>query len=115
MTATPAPTRCGRCGRTLTAAASIARGYGRGCAAKIDAATKVVDLADYQAAQLAKAAELIELVAIARTAPALYLAVSSRGDATYAVDQAACTCTCPAGERGVRCYHLAAATILAAA
>jgi hypothetical protein len=84
-------------------------------AAKIAKAAKVVDLAEYKAFQVAKAQELIELRAIVRTAPALYLAVSSDGSVNYEVNTAAHSCSCKAGERGLRCYHLAAADILAAA
>lgn len=115
MTATQTTAKCTRCGRTLRSAASVAKGYGPTCAAKIAQAAKVVDLAAYKAAQIAKAAELIELRAIVRTAPATFVAVSSDGTATYETDAVAQSCTCKAGERGIRCYHLAAAQILAAA
>jgi alanine racemase len=101
MNAEAKPARCARCGRKLTSAKAVANGYGRTCKTKIAKAAKVVDLAEYKAFQVAKAQELIELRAIVRTAPATYLA--------------AATCSCKAGERGIRCYHLAAADILAAA
>jgi hypothetical protein len=114
MTATQTTTKC-ICGRTLRAAKSVARGYGPRCYAKIQKAAKVVDLAAYKAAQIAKAAELIELRAIVRTAPATFAAVSSDGSQTYTVNPAAQSCTCKAGERGIRCYHVAAAQILNAA
>ncbi|WP_018682194.1 DUF6011 domain-containing protein [Actinokineospora enzanensis] len=114
-TTTTTTTHCGRCGRTLRSATSIARGYGRTCAAKIAKATnEVAETAEYKPVQIEKAAELLELRAITRTAPKIYLAVSSRGDATYSIDQHAGRCDCPAGDRGLRCYHLAAAAILAA-
>ena len=107
--------KCNRCGRTLTATSSIARGYGRVCHGKIAAAAERIR-ATYKPAQITKAIETVELAAIVRTdRPNLYLAVSSRGDATYNVDQAAHRCTCPAGERSVACYHLAAADIMTAA
>jgi hypothetical protein len=114
MTATQTTTKC-ICGRTLRAAKSVKLGYGPRCYAKIQKAAKVVDLAAYKANQVAKAAELIELKAIVRTAPATYVAVSSNGADTYETNTAAQTCTCKAGERGIRCYHLAAAQILNAA
>jgi hypothetical protein len=41
--------------------------------------------------------------------------VSSDGTATYETNTAAQSCTCKAGQRGIRCYHLAAAEILVAA
>lgn len=115
MTATQTTTNCNRCGRTLRSAKSIAAGYGPTCAAKIQKAAKVVDLAAYKAQQIAKAAELIELRAIVRTSTNTYAAVSSDGTATYETDAYRQTCTCKAGERGIRCYHLAAAQILTAA
>lgn len=111
-----ATAKCNRCGRTLTAARSVANGYGRTCKAKIAAATRATDLTEYKPVQVAKAVEVIELGGILRAdRAALYLTVSSDGTARYRVDQAEHTCTCKAGERGLRCYHLAAADILAAA
>jgi hypothetical protein len=115
MNAEAKPARCARCGRKLTSAKAVADGYGRTCKTRIANAAKVVDLAEYKAFQVAKAQELIELRAIVRTAPATYLAVSSDGSVNYEVNAAAATCSCKAGERGIRCYHLAAADILAAA
>jgi hypothetical protein len=114
MTATQTTAKC-ICGRALRAAKSVKLGYGPRCYAKIQKAAKVVDLAAYKANQIAKATELIELKAIVRTAPATFTAVSSDGTATYETNVAAQSCTCKAGERGIRCYHLAAAQILTAA
>jgi len=114
MTATQTTTKC-ICGRTLRAAKSVERGYGPRCYAKIQKAAKVVDLAAYKANQVAKAAELIELRAIVRTSATVFAAVSSDGTATYETNTAAQSCTCKAGQRGLRCYHLAAAQILIAA
>lgn len=108
--------RCHRCGRRLTSAASVARGYGRTCRARVREAAKVVDLTAYKAFQLAKAEELIEQGGVVPTSrPALYLAVSSDGTARYMVDAAEGSCSCPAGDKGRRCYHLLAADILTAA
>ncbi len=115
--ATTTTTKCTRCGRALRSAQSIADGMGRTCKAKVAAATVTV-AAVYKPAQVAKAAELVELAAIVREGArrsTSFRAVSSRGDAVYAVDQAAHSCTCPAGEKGVACYHLAAADMLTAA
>lgn len=107
---------CHRCGRKLTAADSIARGYGRTCRAKVRDAAKVVDLTEYKAFQLAKAEELIEQGGIVPTArPALYLAVSSDGTSRYMVDATEHSCSCPAGDKGRHCYHQLAADILTAA
>lgn len=115
MTATQTTTKCLRCGRTLRSAKSIAAGYGPTCAARIAQAAKVIDLAAYKANQIAKAAELIELKAIVRTTATTFAVVSSNGADTYETDTYRQTCTCKAGERGLRCYHLAAAQILVAA
>ena len=112
-TATPSP-RCNRCGRILRSATSIAAGYGRICKARVAAATVRV-AKDFQPFQVVKAAELIEQAAIVRDGRTAFRAVSSRGNAVYLIDRAARACTCPAGEKGWACYHLAAADILAAA
>lgn len=107
---------CHRCGRRLTSAASVARGYGRTCRAKVREAAKVVDLTTYKVFQVAKAEELIEQGGIVPTGrAALYLAVSSDGTTRYMVDAAEGSCSCPAGDKGHRCYHLLAADILTAA
>lgn len=113
----PAPTaHCARCGRTLRSAASIAAGYGPTCARRIREATKVVDLTAYKTFQVEKAADLIEDGGIIRlTRAGDYAAVSSNGADHYLINIHNRTCTCRAGERGLRCYHLAAATVLAAA
>lgn len=117
MTTTAAvATKCNRCGRTLRSAKSIAAGYGPTCKAKVaQAVATVTEAAVYKPFQITKAVEVIELAAIVRQAAGRFQAVSSRGDAVYLVDQAAHVCSCPAGEKGVTCYHLAAADILVAA
>jgi hypothetical protein len=118
MTTTITTAKCTRCGRTLTSLRSITLGYGPTCARRITTAAAVVDLAAYKTFQITKAIELIAeraIVAAGRTTPTLFLAVSSRGDATYRVDAEQQSCSCPAGENGRTCYHLAAADILAAA
>lgn len=110
--ATTGTTHCHRCGRRLTAIASVARGYGRGCAAKIAAAAKTVDA---KPEQVAKAAELVADGGILRAAGALFLAVASDGVTRYEVDSVSHTCSCRAGQHGRRCYHVVAADLLAAA
>ncbi len=106
----PQTSKCLRCGRTLTSAASIARGYGRTCGAHIRHAAAT---AEGKPEQLAKATELIEQGGIVPTSrPALYLAVSSDGAVTYLVDQIEQSCTCRAGQRSLRCYHLIAADLV---
>jgi hypothetical protein len=114
---TTAPTaKCTRCGRTLRSATSIAAGMGRTCKAKVAAAARQINAAAaYKPAQVTKATELVELAAIVRVRFAVFTAVSSRGDDLYTVNAATRTCSCPAGEKGLACYHLAAAEILTAA
>jgi hypothetical protein len=113
MTETNAP-QCERCHRALTSAASIARGRGRACQAKVDAvAAAAVDV--IPAPALAKALQAIRDHAIVHRTRALYWAVSSNGKQTYEVDARAGSCTCAAGRHGRRCYHVYAAAILAAA
>jgi hypothetical protein len=107
-------TSCKRCGRTLTAARSVAMGYGPTCGRKMaDAASRLSAL--YSPSQLAKALAAIGDGAVIRVARRTFHAVASKGDAVYRVALTAGTCTCRAGEHGLRCYHLAASQILAAA
>jgi len=70
------------------------------------------DLSIYKPEQVAKAAELIAEGAIVPLRSVIFLAVSSDGRRQYRTAPGACTC--PAGIRGVRCYHTAAARILLA-
>ena len=68
----------------------------------------------YKPAQLDKAAELIEQGGlIPTTLVGRYTATSSDGTIHYLVTTD--TCTCQAGQRDLRCYHRAAATIAEAA
>lgn len=74
------------------------------------------NLDNFKPVQVDKAREAIEQGAVIPTSRSgLYFAVSSDGTTHYLVDQAERSCTCPAGARGVRCYHLASAEILTAA
>jgi Family of unknown function (DUF6011) len=56
--------RCLRCGRRLTAQASLTAGYGRACKARIMAAAQVADLSSFHAWQVEKAREAIEMKAV---------------------------------------------------
>lgn len=116
MTTTTDPRpRCLKCRHVLRSTKSIARGYGPTCA-KYIRENAAVAATDFKPVQVEKALELIELGAIVRTVRALlFKAVSSSGRERYYVNAAARVCTCKAGARGVRCYHLAAAQILTAA
>lgn len=108
-TATPASeTRCLRCGRKLTAST----GYGPTCRRKIRQAALDEARRDFTGDQQAKAAELIRDGGLVPTnREGVFRAVSSKGDETYLVHAAACTC--PGGLRAKRpCYHTLAARIL---
>jgi hypothetical protein len=107
-------THCLRCGRTLRSATSQARGYGRTCATHIRQAATVVDLSAYKPAQVESARELIEDGAILQLRPRIYRSVSTDGTELY-LTAVTGHCNCPAGLRGTRCYHVAAAQLLAAA
>ena len=104
-------TTCRRCGRPLTSARSIREaqrngGYGRGCAAKIEAE---VVAADQPVEVSEKALELIEDGGLVRVIGSLFLAVSTDGRLLYEVCPVTGRCTCKASQYGRRCYHLAAA------
>lgn len=102
---------CTRCGRRLTSTQSIARGYGKGCATKVRKAQQAADLTAYKPAQVAAAIELIEDAAIIPIRAGIYRSVSTDGTELY-LTAATGHCNCPAGLRGTRCYHVAAAQIL---
>lgn len=77
--------------------------------------TVPAQLDDYKPFQVDKARELIEQGGIVPSTrrPGIYTVISSDGTTTYLVHSA--TCSCPAGQRGRRCYHTAAVAILTAA
>ena len=110
-------TKCLRCGRTLSAAKSVADGMGRGCKARVKAAADVINLTAFRDAKAAhdKAIELIEQGGLTRTRiPGQYLATSSTGTDHYLVDTIERSCTCKGHQRVGRCYHLVAADLLTA-
>jgi hypothetical protein len=110
------PARCLRCGRRLTALASISRGYGRACRARIAVAARTADLGAFHAWQVDKARDAIEVGAVVpSTRPGLYAAVSGDGATVYLADARDRSCTCKAAANRRRCYHVAGALILAAA
>jgi len=106
---------CKRCHRTLRAADSIARGYGRTCARKHaqETAARLI-LATYTEVQVAKVIELLTDGGVQRIDKTTYLAVASNGIDRYEVSTAHASCTCRAGQNGRQCYHLGAAQLLAA-
>ena len=106
-------TRCLRpgCGRTLRSAKSVAAGYGPVCARKIREAALTEARADFSASQQADADQLIRDGGIVPTnRDGVFRSVSSKGDATYLTHSQVCSCA--AGLKGRRCYHLLAARIL---
>jgi hypothetical protein len=105
---------CLRCGRLLKSAESKARGYGKGCSAKIRAAAKTADLDAWTPRQLEDARELIEDGGVVPTArPTVFRTVSSDGTGVYLTS--ARFCGCRAGRKAKACYHGAAVTIVLAA
>jgi hypothetical protein len=101
--------RCTRCGRKLSDAKSVARGYGRACGQRIAAEAKV---SAEKPEQVAKAVELLAVGAVVPLRPGrVWLVVGSKGE-TYRTAPAACTCL--AGVRGRMCYHRVATAMLAA-
>lgn len=110
-TATHQHSNCLRCGRALRSAKSRAAGYGAKCATHIRRAA--VDLADYQAHQIASARELIEDGGIVPLRSVVFLVVSTDGTEIHRT--APTGCNCKAGLKGTRCYHQLAARLLLAA
>lgn len=105
-------TNCLRCGRKLTSQTSTARGYGRSCAAKTRQAQNTAELRDFKPEQIEAARELIEDGGIVQIRPRVWRTVSTDGREYHLT--ALNVCNCKAGLRGTRCYHRAAAHILAA-
>lgn len=107
--------KCLRCHRKLTAAKSIADGYGRSCRTKVKAAAKAEVVAQFKPALVAKAEELIEQGAIIPLrGRRVFQVVASNGVDRYL--SAPQSCNCPAGLRARHaCYHRIAAAIFAAA
>jgi len=104
---------CLRCHRVLRSAASISRGYGRVCRARIAAAVLTEALADFTDRQIARARDLIADAGLVPTGrPGVYRSASSDGSVSYLSHYAGCTC--PAGIHQRPCYHRAAVRILGA-
>lgn len=113
MTTTKTPTAtCRRCKATLRSTRSVAKGIGPTCERNERREAAVV-AAGFKPATVAKAKELIAdggIVAI--RGRRVFRAVSSDGTRTYLAAKQGCSC--PAGVKGRTCYHVAAATLLAA-
>ncbi|MGI5223523.1 DUF6011 domain-containing protein [Actinoallomurus sp. CA-142502] len=113
----PKPRRCLRpgCGRTLTSAQSIARGYGPTCWAKVRKAARDVALAQFAHVPhlVAKAEELIEAGGIVPLRSGrVFRTAGSRGARYLTAPEA---CNCAAGLRGKHvCHHRIAAAAVRA-
>lgn len=108
-----AQVRCLRCGRVLTAAASVSGSFGRACKARVAEGARAADLTEFHLWQVDKAREAIEQQALVPSSrPGLYAAVSGDGTTVYLADAREPSCTCRAAANGRRCYHLAGALIL---
>lgn len=102
--------RCMRCGRKLT----VSTGYGPKCQARIRAAAKAAELAEWTERQLEDAQELLEDGGVVPTSrPGVFRTVSTDGTEFHLTHAAACNCQ--AGLRSVRCYHRAAVALVLAA
>ena len=111
--ATPAPVvRClGGCGRRLTSATSIRRGYGRQCWKRAHERAATLG-PEYSDTQVESALEALEDGAVVPAAvPGVWYVVGSRGDAIYETTLATCTCE-RFGKRGKACSHMAAVSLV---
>jgi hypothetical protein len=105
--------RCLRCGLKLSAASSIATGYGWYCARLVRLAARTVELAGFARTARENAVELIAAGGVVPAGfPGVFRTVSSSGDAYYLTHSAACNC--PAGLNGRLCYHVAAVRFITA-
>lgn len=110
----PAPvTRCQRsgCGRPLTAAASVARGMSKACAAIVRADAVARTAARFTDAQVGRARDLLVRKGLTETSrPGVYKARSSADEnVSYLVTNA--DCSCPAGQHDRICKHRVAAAL----
>lgn len=106
---------CLRCRRPLRAASHERTRYGqygRACRAHIRRAAVAAAVRDFTAAQREKARLLIEDGALVPLRGSVFRVVSSDGQRRYLTHPA--TCNCPAGLHAARCYHSAAARMVAA-
>lgn len=103
-------TRCLRCGRRLTRSV----GYGPTCRARIRAAEQAAHLADFTAAQVDKARELLaDGGLVPTTREGVFRSVGSDRVTVYLTHLGGCTCA--AGRHDRLCYHRAGVRILEAA
>lgn len=112
-TDTTEPARCRKCRRPLRHASTD--GLGPKCRRNVRRANRE-NRARYQGWQVTKAAEALELGAVVplrkTSRTRVFLVVSDDGTEVYRT-AASGQCNCPAGLRGIRCYHGAAAAAAA--
>jgi len=102
----------GGCGRKLTSAESVARGYGRRCWRRAHERAATLG-PEYSDRQVEAAVEAIEDGAVVPAAvPGVWYVVGSKGDAIYETTAATCTCK-HFTERGKACSHMAAVALVA--
>jgi hypothetical protein len=95
--------RCLRpgCGRKLTSAKSVARGYGDGCWRKMRQAERAADLSAWTPAQVAEAEQAIEDGAVVpSTREGVFHVVSVDGAEVHRTALHGCNCTA-----GLKTYH----------
>lgn len=107
---------CLRCGRVLKSAESIARGYGKGCAAKVSAAAKTADLTAWTTSQIEDAKQAIEDGAVVpSTRKGVFQIVSRDGERIRRTMAGGCNCENGLKTRQSRpCWHRCAVAIILA-
>ncbi len=109
MTGTDATTKCRRCNRKLTAAASVAAGYGPGCIRKVRA-----DVTDYTPEQTAKALRVVETGGVRKVRGGTDALFQVRGTYnTYWTSYTDCSCLGMADHGD--CYHVESVRLAVAA
>jgi hypothetical protein len=107
--------KCLKCGRTryFRSAESVRKAspYGRTCRARIRAAAIAEAVRDFALKQIEKARELLADGGLVPMREGIWQAIGSDGITRYLVARE--TCNCPAGLNGRRCYHVAAARMVA--
>lgn len=115
MTKTATTTHCLRCGRVLRAAASIARGRGRTCHAKVREAAKQAALGQFadKPHLVAKAEDLLEQGGIVAIRGRRVFRTIGNTGATYLTAPEACNCAAGLRAKNV-CHHRIAAFVMRA-
>ena len=94
---------------------SLARRVILGRTLRAERTADLIDLSEFRDAKAARS-KALDLISEGGIVPAsrqgLYLAVSSDGTATYAIDTLEPSCTCKGAIHTGRCFHLVAANLL---